>query len=58
LSEELDYEGCSKCKKKIEENSCFQCGSNMAKKTYHYLRVTLEDDTGMLESAVFDEESQ
>lgn len=56
--EELNYEGCSKCKKKIEENGCFQCGSNVGKKSYQYLRITLENDTGMLESAVFDEESQ
>jgi hypothetical protein len=56
--EELNYEGCSKCKKKIEENGCFQCGSNVTKKNYQYLRITLNDDTGMLESVVFDEESQ
>lgn len=56
--EELNYEGCSKCKKKVEGNGCYQCGSDVTKKTYQYLRVTLEDDTGMLESAVFDEENQ
>ena len=56
--EELNYEGCSNCKKKIEQNGCFQCGSNVTKKTYQYLKVILEDDTGMFESAVFDEESQ
>jgi coenzyme F420-reducing hydrogenase beta subunit len=56
--EELNYEGCSKCKKKIGENGCFQCGSNVAKQTYQYLKVILEDGTGMLESAIFDGESQ
>ena len=56
--EELNYEGCSKCKKKTEEKGCFQCGSNVAKQAYQYLKVILEDDTGMLESAIFDGESQ
>jgi DNA-directed RNA polymerase subunit N (RpoN/RPB10) len=43
--------------KKMEENGCFQCGSNVNKKTYQYLRIILEDETAMLETAIFDENS-
>ena len=56
--EELQYEGCNLCKRKIYENGCYQCGAVAVKTVYTYLRVAIEDSTNMIECAVFNETVQ
>ena len=56
--EELQYLGCNKCKRKLYEKGCYQCGTNINKTQFKYLRITIEDGSSIVECAVFNEDVQ
>jgi hypothetical protein len=51
----FDYEGCSKCRKKIEDESCKACGEGVAKGKFWIAQLLLKDETGEITTFVFDE---
>lgn len=36
-------------------NKCLKCGSRVKKEKFQYLKAIIEDSTGMIECAIFDE---
>lgn len=52
----FDYEGCSKCRKKLEEGLCVGCGEGVAKGKFWVAQLMLQDETGEMASFVFDEQ--
>lgn len=52
----FDYEGCSKCRKKIEEGPCVGCGEGVAKGKFWVAQLMLKDETSELAAFVFDEQ--
>jgi hypothetical protein len=52
----FDYEGCSKCRKKIEEGHCLSCGEGVAKDQFWVAQLLLKDETAEMVTFVFDEQ--
>lgn len=51
----FDYDGCSKCRKKIDEQSCKACGEEVPKGKFWVAQLSLKDESGEILAFVFDE---